>query len=109
MRKLSKISRITSLVIWGVIFFPSWALAANTPDIVTGTEALLDSMLTWLLILIPVGCAAAIAWHAFLKQMNEGDPAQAAIHNRAMKNALIAAAIGISASGIVKALLAFYI
>ncbi|HBQ26674.1 MAG TPA: hypothetical protein DD791_09815 [Syntrophomonas sp.] len=83
-------------------------LAAGEPGIVTGTKNLLDAAMTWLLILIPVGCACVIAWHAFVKQMNEGDPAQAAIHNRAMKNALVAGAIGISASGIVKAVLAFY-
>lgn len=83
-------------------------LAANEPGIVTGTKNLLDAAMTWLLILIPVGCAAVIAWHAFLKQLNEGDPAQAQIHNRAMKSALIAGAIGISASGIVKAVLGFY-
>lgn len=91
-----------------ILVFTPIVLAEGEPGIVTGTKNLLDAAMTWLLILIPVGCACVIAWHAFVKQMNEGDPAQAAVHNRAMKNALVAGAIGISASGIVKAVLAFY-
>lgn len=91
-----------------ILAFTPIALAEGEPGIVTGTKNLLDAAMIWLLILIPVGCACVIAWHAFLKQLNEGDPAQAAVHNRAMKNALIAGAIGISASGIVKAVLSFY-
>lgn len=91
-----------------VVFISPAVLAAGEPEIVTGTKNLLNAAMTWLLILIPVGCAVMIAWHAFLKQLNEGDPAQAQIHNRAMKSALIAGAIGISASGIVKAVLSFY-
>lgn len=97
---------ILSLVF--VLFITPVVLASGEPGIVTGTKNLLDAAMTWLLILIPVGCAAVIAWHAFIKQLNEGDPAQAQIHNRAMKNALIAGAIGVSASGIVKAVLGFY-
>ena len=84
------------------------ALAADEPGIVTGTKNLLNAAMTWLLILIPLGCAVFIGWHAFLKSLNEGDPAQAQIHNRAMKGALIAGAIGVSASGIVKTVLGFY-
>ncbi len=91
-----------------LLVFAPVTLAAGEPGIVTGTKNLLDAALTWVLVLIPVGCACVIAWHAFVKQMNEGDPAQAAIHNRAMKNALVASAIGMSAAGIVKAVLAFY-
>lgn len=91
-----------------MLVFTPVTFAAGEPGIVSGTKNLLDAAMTWLLVLIPVGCACVIAWHAFVKQMNEGDPAQAAIHNRAMKNALVAGAIGISASGIVKAVLAFY-
>lgn len=96
------------LVVAMLFVFTPAALAEGEPGIVTGTKNLLRAALSWLLILIPVGCGAIIAWHAFLKQLNEGDPAQAAIHNRAMKNALIAGVIGVSASGIVTAVLAFY-
>lgn len=101
------IYRIVIIIALMLVFTPV-ALAEGEPGIVTGTKDLLDAALTWVLILIPVGCACVIAWHAFVKQMNEGDPAQAAIHNRAMKNALVAGAIGMSAAGIVKAVLAFY-
>ena len=96
------------LITLALMLVCSPAMAAGEPEIVTGTKNLMDAAMTWLLVLIPVGCAAIVAWHAFIKQMNEGDPTQAAVHNRAMKNALIAGAIGISASGIVKAVLSFY-
>ena len=91
-----------------ILLFAPVAFAATDPGIVTGTKDLLEAATNWLLLLIPAGCGCVIAWHAFVKQMNEGDPAQAAIHNRAMKNALVAGAIGMSAVGIVKAVLAFY-
>ncbi|NLK51461.1 MAG: hypothetical protein GX295_03295 [Syntrophomonadaceae bacterium] len=89
-----------------LVFTP--IVLADDPGIVTGTKNLLDAALGWLLILIPVGCGCVIGWHAFCKQLNEGDPAQATTHNRAIKNALVAGAIGMSASGIVKTVLAFY-
>ena len=99
---------ITSVIATLSLLFTPAVFAAGEPGIVTGTKNLLDAATNWLLLVIPVGCGCVIAWHAFCKQLNEGDPAQAAIHNRGMKNALIAAAIGISATGIVKAVLAFY-
>jgi hypothetical protein len=91
-----------------LLIFTPVALAVGEPEIVTGTKNLLDAALGWVLLLIPVGCAMIIAWHAFCKQLNEGDPAQAALHNRAMKNALVAGAIGMTAAGTVKIVLAFY-
>lgn len=91
-----------------VFTYPLTVLAAGEPGIVTGTKELLEAATTWLLILIPVGCATMLGWHAFVKAMNEGDPAQAAVHNRAMKNVLIAGAIGVSAVGIIKAVLSYY-
>lgn len=105
---MKKTGLVTIICAFMIITYPTTAMAAGEPGIVTGTKNLLEAATTWLLILIPAGCATMIGWHAFVKQMNEGDPAQAAIHNRAMKNALIAGAIGISAVGIVKAFLSFY-
>lgn len=98
-----------TLFFFGFFFFgngPVWA--AETPVIVTGTKNLLETATTWLLLLIPAGCATMIGWHAFLKQLNEGDPAEITVHNRAMKNILIAGAIGMSAVSIVKVVLGFY-
>lgn len=111
MKNISK--KISQLLLSTVVFFfllTPLALSAESaePGIVTGTEALLQDALTWVLILIPVGCGCILAWHAFCKSLNEGDPAQAGIHNRAMKHALIASAIGMSAAGIVQAVLAYY-
>lgn len=98
----------STLLLVTALFVFTPVAAADDPAIVTGTKNLLDSVLLWLLMLIPGGCAAMIGWHAFCKQLNEGDPAQASIHNRAMKNILLAGAIGVSALSIVKVVLAFY-
>jgi len=104
-----KKSGLIALLITGTILaFPSYVFAADEPAIVSGTLDLLEAATGWLLVLIPAGCATMLGWHAFVKQMNEGDPAQASIHNRAMKNILIGGAIGVSAISIVKAFLAFY-
>jgi len=105
---MRKVFGLLSLLSLFILAGSSPVLAAETPTIVTGTKNLLDTAVGWLMILIPVACGCIIAWHAFAKQLNEGDPAQAALHSRAMKNALIAGAIGISATGIVKAVLSFY-
>lgn len=90
-----------------IVFFPEVALA-NEPTIVTGTKDLLNALMNWLLGLIPLGAASVLAWHAFAKQLNEGDGAKVSQHNQAMKNTLISAAIGVTAAGTVKAILAFY-
>lgn len=107
--KVSKAAKKISLVfILAVILLPVPVLAAGEPGIVSGTVNLLNAATSWLLGLIPVGCATMMGWHAFLKQLNEGDPAEAAVHNRAMRNILIGGIIGMSVTGIVKAVLSFY-
>lgn len=105
---MKKTGRLALLITGVVLAFPGYVSAANEPGIVSGTLELLEAATSWLFVLIPSGCATMLGWHAFVKQMNEGDPAQAGIHNRAMKNILIGGAIGISAVSIVKAFLAFY-
>jgi len=61
-----------------------------------------------MLILIPAAAGATIAYHALMKQMNEGDPSEVSQHNKAMKNILVAAAIGMSAAAIVSTILGFF-
>jgi hypothetical protein len=104
---MRRIRKALLLAFLTLLYSNSIALA-DPPGIVTGTQNLLQAATTWLLLIIPTACACAIGWHAFCKQLNEGDPAQSAMHSRAMKNALITGAIGVSAVGIVKAVLAFY-
>ncbi|MBO8129278.1 MAG: hypothetical protein H0Z39_08795 [Peptococcaceae bacterium] len=84
---------------------PAWAAP---PQLVTGAQNLLNDVLTWLLWLIPAAAGAAIAYHALVKQLSDGDPSTIASHNRAMKNVLIGAAIGWSASGLVKWFLSYF-
>lgn len=104
MKKASKV--LLSAIVF--LLLMSTAALAETPGIVTGTNNLLQDALTWILILIPVGCGCVIAWQAFCKQLNEGDPTQASIHGRAMKKALITSAVGMSAAGIARAFLSYY-
>jgi len=80
----------------------------GTPDFINDVLRLLQAILTWLLILIPAAAGAAIGYHALMKQMEEGDQGQSAQHTRAIKNILVAAAIGMSAAGIVTVILGFF-
>lgn len=91
-----------------LLAFARAAFAAEQPQIVTGAVNLLNDATSWLLGIIPAGTGAAIGYHALMKQMNDGDPATAAGHNRAMRNVLIGGAIGESAVGITKAFLAYF-
>lgn len=104
LKKTKNIGFITMLF----LFFLANPALANTPTIISGTKNLLDAALGWVLILIPAGAACMLAYHAFSKSMSEGDPAKTESHNRAMKNILIASAIGITAAGTIKAVLSFY-
>lgn len=80
----------------------------ETPDFINNALLLLQAVLRWLLVLIPAAAGAAIGYHALMKQMEEGDQGAAAQHNKAIKNILVAGAIGVSAAGIVSAILAFF-
>jgi|LFRM01.2.fsa_nt_gb hypothetical protein len=105
---MHKVINLLGLLGLIILAWSSPAFANEAPTIVTGTENLLDAALGWFLRLVPVACGCFIAWHALGKQLNEGDPAQAALHSRAMRNALIAGIIAESAAGIVKTVLSFY-
>lgn len=92
-----------------VIFFAfARAAFADQPQFVQGAINLLNDATTWLMSLIPAASGAAIGYHALMKQLGDADPAAAAVHNRAMRNILIAGAIGESAVGITKAFLAYF-
>jgi hypothetical protein len=82
---------------------------AGAPDFILGVLNLLRAALTWLLWIIPAAAGVAIAYHALMKQMEEGDHSAAAQHNKAIKNILIAGAIGVSAAGIVAVILGFFL
>lgn len=104
---MKKISQVLFSTVVSLLLLTPLASAAE-PGVVTGTKNLLQDALTWVLFLIPVGCGCMLAWHSFCKSLNEGDQAQAGIHGRAMKKTLITSAIGMSAAGIVKAVLSYY-
>lgn len=91
-----------------IIFFAFARAAFAQPQFVQGAINLLNDATTWLMALIPAASGAAIGYHALMKQLGDADPAAAAAHNRAMRNILIAGAIGESAVGITKAFLAYF-
>lgn len=80
---------------------------AADPTIVTGAKSLASDVTKYLLILIPIVAGGAIAYQALMKMLND-DPASVADRNKKMKNILVAAAIGESASAIVTAVLAYF-
>jgi hypothetical protein len=98
---------LTMGVLFAIVFAPP-ALAAGEPTFVAGAQKLLNDVTNWLLALIPASAGAAIGYHALMKQLSDGDPASAAVHNRAMRNVLVAGAIGMSAVSIVKVFLSYF-
>lgn len=83
---------------------PAWA----EPEVVTNTKRLLNDATTWILGLIPLAGGLMIGYQALMKQFTDDDM-MVAKHNRAMKNILIAGVIGMSAVGLVKAVLAYFV
>lgn len=78
------------------------------PQIVQGALNLLQDALRWLLVLIPAAGGMMIAYHALMKTLSDGDPAVVADRNRKIKQVLIGVVIGMSASGIVSAVLTYF-
>lgn len=89
-----------------IMTFPN-VVYAEDPKLVTGTLALFNAAMNWLLILIPTGAALKLAYHAFKKMINE-DQAIITEQNRMMKNSLITAVIAETAVSVVKIVLSFY-
>lgn len=54
------------------------------PSIVSNAVDLIQDVLTWILILIPISGGAMLAWHAWMKQLNDGDSSEVA--NAKQKN-----------------------
>lgn len=69
---------------------------------------LLNDAMKWLLILIPLSTALAVAYFSLIKQWSDGDSGVVSTANRRMKTALIFGSIGMAASGIVKGFLAYF-
>jgi uncharacterized membrane protein len=83
------------------------AVFANQPRIVTGTVNLFRAITGWLLLIIPVGAGAFVAFHALQKSMTE-DQAVIAEKNKLIKNTIIGAIIAECADGLVTVILSFY-
>ncbi|MCH4200154.1 MAG: hypothetical protein LKF87_12375 [Clostridium tyrobutyricum] len=76
--------------------------------VVQGFQNLFSSLLTGLLVLIPIACACMIAFHSAAKAASDGDAGVIAEKNRKIKNVLIAGAIGMCASSLIKWALAYF-
>jgi hypothetical protein len=68
---------------------------------------MLNTVTTWLLVLVPVIAGVSLVILNIQKMMSatDGDPGEMAQKNKMMKTVLISAAIAFAASGIVKALI----
>ncbi|MEN1990232.1 hypothetical protein [Paenibacillus hubeiensis] len=103
-------SRVFYTSLWALFImmmcaFPAFA---DDPKIVSGSKKLGEDGLKWVLVLIPVGAAAFMGYHALAKLAAENDSAEIASRNKSMKRILIAAIIGESVSGIVTLVLGYY-
>lgn len=79
------------------------------PQVVTGAQKLLQDISTWLLLLIPIAGGMMVAYHALMKTLSDGDPAVTAEKNKKIKQVLIGVVIGMSAAGIVNAIIAYFV
>lgn len=78
------------------------------PEIISGARNLAQDLLNWILVLIPITGGVMLAYHAWVKQMSDGDPGTVAERNKKMKNVLIASIIGVSAAGIIRIILGYF-
>ncbi len=92
-----------------VIFLLPGNVVHAQPQFVLGARRLLQDVLTWILILIPVAGGAMVGYHSLLKILSDGDPAIVADKNKKIKNVLVGVVIGMSASGIVLAVIAYFV
>ena len=74
----------------------------------SGTLNLVQSVLNFMLTLVPVLAGALVAYHQIAKNAAGGDEVAAAHHNRATKSVLVSAVVAEVASGLVRWLLSFY-
>ncbi len=79
------------------------------PQVVTGAQQLLQDISGWLLILIPLAGVMMVGYHALMKTLCDGDPATIADKNRKIKQVLIGVVIGMSASGLVSAIITYFV
>lgn len=100
-------------VLKGLIFTVVSALmnttvfATEQPGIVSGTKNLAGDVSGWLTLLIPTVAGAYLAYLGLQKSASD-DQAHTADLNKKMKNTIISAVIGMSASGIITFLLNYY-
>lgn len=79
------------------------------PQVVTGAQQLLQDISGWLLILIPLAGVMMVGYHSLMKTLSDGDPATIAEKNRRIKQTLIGVVIGMSAAGLVSAIITYFV
>jgi hypothetical protein len=107
MKKLLNKKNITLLLVLGIIMIASPAYAAD-PKIVSGTKSLFTAASGWVTGLIPVAAGVGLAFCKFKQVSSDNDPSVVAHYNKQMKTIIISSAIGMTASGTITAVLAFY-
>lgn len=81
----------------------------NLPKIIVGAQALISDIMVWLLLLIPIAGGAMIAYHSLMKILSDGDPVVVAEKNKKIKSVLVGVVIAMSASGLVTAIIAYFV
>lgn len=108
MRSYLKLAGMSSVLVL-ILFATAAPAAAAEPQFVTGFKNLLNDVTTWLLGLIPTACGAKIGYHGLMKNLSQDEDVHSvSVHNKGIKNALVGGAIGVSATLIVKAFLAYF-
>lgn len=78
------------------------------PEFLSQLVNLLNTVLTWILVIIPISGGTMIGFHALMKQMSDGDAGEIASRDKKMKDILKTTVIAFIGAGVVKALAAFF-
>lgn len=108
MKKKFQLKNVFGPFVISMVMLLTPAYAASAPKILTGTTSLAQTALTWCMGLIPVIAAFALGWCKVQKMLSGNDPAVVAKQNTWMKNILISAVIGETASALISSIVAFY-
>lgn len=110
MKKMINKKSLVSFLVFGMILtfaLPAFA-ATGSPKFVSGTMAMLQDLLKWILIILPIAAALIIAFGYTMKITSGHDPKVVSQQESIAKSVLKWAIIAECGSGIVTYVLSFY-
>lgn len=78
------------------------------PQEISNIINLLQDLLTWVLVIVPVAGGLMIGYHSLMKIMADGDPGEIADRNSKIKMVLTSAVIAFIGAGIVRIVVSYF-